>query len=62
MEKVKLIKDKTPLVRLMSIQVTPELYERLGKITHDLKTTKKVIISTALSKFLDDIELYGVEL
>lgn len=62
MGKIKLIQTKNPLVRGLSIQVVPEVYDKLDKIAHDLKTSKKVVINTALVKFFDDIEELGVEL
>ena len=59
---VKLIKTETQPVRGLTIQVTPEIYDCLNKTSYDLKITKRVLISTAIIKLLDDIEALGVEL
>ena len=62
MEKVKLVKTETQAFRGMTIQVTPELYDRLNKVSHELKLTKRILVNTAIIKLLDDIEVLGVEL
>ena len=62
MEKVKLVKTETQAFRGMTIQVAPELYDRLSKVSHELKLTKRILVNTAIIKLLDDIEVLGVEL
>ena len=59
---VKLIKTETQPVRGLTIQVTPEIYDRLNKMSYDLKITKRALINTAIVKLLDTIEVVGVEL
>lgn len=58
---VKLIKTETQPVRGLTIQVTPEIYDRLNKMSYDLKITKRALITTAMVRVLDDIEAFGVE-
>ncbi|MGL5576744.1 hypothetical protein [Cetobacterium sp.] len=62
MKKIKLIKIKTQALRGLTIQIDPSLYDRLNKISYDLKVSKKALINTGLEKILDDIETLGVEL
>ncbi|MGL5458698.1 MAG: hypothetical protein ACRDBY_03680 [Cetobacterium sp.] len=62
MKKIKLIKIKTQALRGLTIQIEPSLYDRLNKISYDLKVSKKALINTGLEKILDDIETLGVEL
>lgn len=62
MKKIKLIKIKTQVLRGLTIQIEPSLYDRLNKISYDLKVSKKALINTGLEKILDDIETLGVEL
>lgn len=62
MKKIKLIKIKTQALRGLTIQIEPSLYERLNKISYDLKVSKKTLINTGIEKILDDIETLGVEL
>ncbi|MGL5718772.1 MAG: hypothetical protein ACRCX2_37560 [Paraclostridium sp.] len=61
MKKIKLIKIKTQALRGLTIQIEPCLYDRLNKISYDLKVSKKILINTGLEKLLDDIEILGVE-
>ena len=61
MKKIKLIKIKTQALRGITIQVTPELYDRLSKVSHDLKLTKRILVNTAIIKLLDDIEQCGID-
>lgn len=61
MKKIKLIKIKTQALRGLTIQIEPSLYDRLNKISYDLKVSKKILINTGLEKLLDDIEILGVE-
>lgn len=59
---VKLIKTETQPVRALTIQVTPEIYDRLNKTSYEMKITKRALINTAIVKLLDTIEVVGVEL
>lgn len=62
MKKIKLIQAKTRGVIPYTSNVPIELYNRLSKLSQDLKITKKAITITALEKLLDEIEQFGVEL
>lgn len=61
-KKVKIIKTETQAFRGLTIQVTQDVYDRLNKMSYDLKLTKRILINTAIIKLLDDIEVLGVEL
>ncbi|MGL6130142.1 MAG: hypothetical protein ACRCZ9_00835 [Fusobacteriaceae bacterium] len=64
MQKIKLVKKTAHSDGLkgLTIQLHPALYKRLCKLSNELEITKRVIINTALTKLLDDIEKYGIEL
>ena len=64
MQKIKLMKNSTTSDGLkgLTIQMDPALYKRLCNLSKKLNITKRVIINTAITKLLDDIEEYGVEL
>lgn len=59
---IKLIKTQTQTTRGLTIQIAPEIYDRLNKTTFDLGITKRILINTAIIKLLDDIESLGIEL
>lgn len=62
MKKIKMEKIDVGAVRGLTIQVDPNLYDKICKISQDLNLTKRVLISTAIVKLLDEIEVFGVEL
>lgn len=63
MEKIKMVKTtREKAVRSLTIQLDPNLYERMGQTIQELKLTKRVLIQTAIIKLLDDIAELGVEL
>lgn len=62
MKKIKMEKIEIGAVRGLTIQVDPTLYDKICKMSQDLNLTKRVLISTAIVKLLDDIEVLGVEL
>lgn len=60
--KIKLTKTKDRALIPMTVHIQPELYERLGNKSQELKVPKKALINTGIEKILDDIEQYGIEL
>lgn len=62
MKKVKLNSNKTRESVGLTVNINPELYERLSQKAIDLKISKKILIMTGIEKILDDIDAYGVEL
>lgn len=62
MKKIKMEKIDVGAVRGLTIQVDPTLYDKICKVSQDLNLTKRVLISTAIVKLLDEIEVFGVEL
>lgn len=61
-KKVKLTDSKDRALIPMTCHIHPDLYERLGKMSQELKVSKKALINTGIGKILDDIEQYGIEL
>ncbi|MGL4652704.1 MAG: hypothetical protein ACRDCE_03685 [Cetobacterium sp.] len=63
MQKIKFTKKKgdSDGLKGLTIQLDPALYKRLCKLSSDLEITKRVIVNTALTKLLDEIEEYGIE-
>lgn len=60
--KIKLTDSKERALIPMTVHIHPELYERLGNKSQELKVPKKALINTGIEKILDDIDAYGVEL
>lgn len=60
--KIKLTDSKDRALIPMTCHIHPDLYERLGKMSQELKVPKKALINTGIKKILDDIDAYGVEL
>ncbi|MGL5520865.1 MAG: hypothetical protein ACRDA2_02255 [Cetobacterium sp.] len=60
MQKIKFTKKKgdSDGLKGLTIQLDPALYKRLCKLSSDLEITKRVIVNTALTKLLDEIEEY----
>lgn len=66
MQKIKAVKlvetESAEPTTGLTIRITSDISNRLNKVSYDLRVTKRVLISTAIIKLLDEIEALGVEL
>lgn len=66
MQKIKAVKlvetESAEPTTGLTIRITSDISDRLNKVSYDLRVTKRVLISTAIIKLLDEIEALGVEL
>ncbi|MGL6169723.1 MAG: hypothetical protein ACRC0K_00470 [Fusobacteriaceae bacterium] len=61
MQKIKLFKSPNKSMRLLTVQIEPQLWERLTNKTKELEITKRILINNGIIRILDDIEKYGLD-